>query len=159
MANPPSTSPLEDISDVLYSLPLKICVQLTRRLLASISSFRKGAARARAVLKPLSSSSLNMAARPRTTNRGKILRLAYWNAADMRGRMLQLEHFLGQHAVDICLLSETFLTPAKPSGLPIMSATAQTGQQLGVARPSWSGVKYNTTRYLSITSPSWRQPP
>ena len=29
----------------------------------------------------------------------------------MRGRKLELEHFLRQHAVDICLLSETFLKP------------------------------------------------
>ena len=27
----------------------------------------------------------------------------------MRGRKLELEHFLSQHGVDICLLSETFL--------------------------------------------------
>jgi hypothetical protein len=51
VANPPSTSPLEDISDLTDSLPLEACVQLTRRLLASISSLPKGAARPRAVLK------------------------------------------------------------------------------------------------------------
>jgi hypothetical protein len=51
VANPPSTSPLEDISDLLDSLPLEAFVQLTRRLLASISSLPKRAARPRAVLK------------------------------------------------------------------------------------------------------------
>ena len=29
----------------------------------------------------------------------------------MRGRKLELEHFLSQHGVDICFLSETFLNP------------------------------------------------
>ena len=51
VANPPSTFPLEDISDLLDSLSLEACVQLTRRLLASISSLPKGADRPRAVLK------------------------------------------------------------------------------------------------------------
>ena len=58
----------------------------------------------------------------------------------MRGKKLELEQFLGQHDVDICLLSETFLTLGKLSGLPTMSATEQTDQQSGVARPYWSGV-------------------
>ena len=46
-----STSPLEEISDLLDHLPLQACVELTRRLLASISSLPTGAARPRAVLK------------------------------------------------------------------------------------------------------------
>ena len=33
------TSPLEDISDLLDRLPLQACMELTRRLLTSISSF------------------------------------------------------------------------------------------------------------------------
>ena len=33
----------------------------------------------------------------------------YGNADGVRGRKLELEHFLSQHGVDICLLSETFL--------------------------------------------------
>jgi hypothetical protein len=37
----------------------------------------------------------------------KPLRLAYWNADGVRGKKLELEHFLGQHGVDVCLLSET----------------------------------------------------
>ena len=52
-----------------------------------------------------------MAARPRRTVLCKALRLACWNADGVRGRKLQLEHFLSQHGVDICLLSETFLKP------------------------------------------------
>jgi hypothetical protein len=46
-----SSSPLQDISDLLDHLPLQACVELTRRLLASISSLPTGAARPRAVLK------------------------------------------------------------------------------------------------------------
>jgi hypothetical protein len=47
----PSSSPLEDISDLLGRLPLQACVELTRRLLTSLSSLLTGAARPRAVLK------------------------------------------------------------------------------------------------------------
>jgi hypothetical protein len=50
-----------------------------------------------------------MAARHRRTVRSKALRLACWNADEVRGRKLELEHFISQHGVDICLLSETFL--------------------------------------------------
>jgi len=50
-----------------------------------------------------------MVARRRMTERCKALRLACWTAVGMRGRKLELEHFLSQHGVDICLLSETFL--------------------------------------------------
>jgi len=45
------TNPLEEISDLLDRLPLQACVQLTRRLLTSISSHPTGTARPRAVLK------------------------------------------------------------------------------------------------------------
>jgi hypothetical protein len=48
--NQRSTSPLV-ISDIIDNLPLDACVQLTRRLLTSISSLPKGVARPRAVLK------------------------------------------------------------------------------------------------------------
>jgi hypothetical protein len=59
--------------------------------------------------RPLFSSWPNMAARPRRTVRSKALRLACCNADGVRGRKLDLEHFLSQHGVDICLLIETFL--------------------------------------------------
>ena len=52
-----------------------------------------------------------MAARPRRTGQCKALRLACWNADGVRGRKFDLEYFLSQHGVDICLLSETFLKP------------------------------------------------
>jgi len=54
-----------------------------------------------------------MAARPRRTERAKPLQLACWSADGVRGRKLELEHYLNQHGVDICLLSETFLNPGK----------------------------------------------
>jgi len=41
------------------------------------------------------------------------MRLACWNADGVRGRKFELEHFLSQHGVDICLLSETFLNPGQ----------------------------------------------
>ena len=55
---------------------------------------------------------MNIAARPRRTERGKPLRLACWNADGLRSRKLELEHFLNRHGVDICL-SETFLNPGQ----------------------------------------------
>jgi exonuclease III len=39
----------------------------------------------------------------------KALRLACWNADGVRGRKLELEHFLSQHGVEICLVTETHL--------------------------------------------------
>jgi len=54
-----------------------------------------------------------MAARPRRTERCKALRLTCWNVDGVRGRKLELEHFLSQHVVDICLLIETFLNPGQ----------------------------------------------
>jgi len=68
-----------------------------------------------------------MVVRPRRTERCKALRLAFWNADGVLGRKLELEHFLIQHGVHNCLLRERHtLNLVKPSGLPIMSATAQT---------------------------------
>jgi exonuclease III len=49
-----------------------------------------------------------MAVRPRT-NGGKPLWLACWKADGVRGRKLELEHFLSENSVDICLLNETHL--------------------------------------------------
>jgi hypothetical protein len=46
-----STSPLEEISDLLDHLPIEAYVELTRRLLTTISSLPTKAARPRAVLK------------------------------------------------------------------------------------------------------------
>ena len=101
------TNSLEETSDLLDRLPLQACVEQTRRLLTSISSPPTGTASPRAVLKSV----ILFVARPRRTERSKALRLAYWNADGVRGRKLELEHFLSQHGVDICLLNKTFLNP------------------------------------------------
>jgi hypothetical protein len=37
------------------------------------------------------------------------LRLAYWNADGVCGKKLELDQFLSEHGVDICLLNETHL--------------------------------------------------
>jgi exonuclease III len=71
-----------------------------------------------------------MAARPRRTNVAKALRLACWNADGVRGRKLELEHFLSQDGVDVCLLTETRLRGRQTSfGLQTMFVTEQTGHQ------------------------------
>jgi hypothetical protein len=43
----------------------------------------------------------------------KVLRLNCWNADGMRGRKFEVRHFLNQHDVVICLLSETFPNPGQ----------------------------------------------
>ena len=55
-----------------------------------------------------------MGARPRRSELRKFLRLACLNAYGVRDRKLELEHYLWQNGVDICLLSETFLNPKQP---------------------------------------------
>ena len=101
--NQSPTNPLEEISDLLDSLPLQAGVELTRRLLPSFSSLPSGAARPRAVLKTVILFVAEYGSTPRKTVRGKVLRLACWNADGVRGRKLELEHFLSQHGVDISL--------------------------------------------------------
>jgi hypothetical protein len=50
-----------------------------------------------------------MAARPKRTKWTKALRLAWWNADGVRSRKQELDHFLGQHGIDIWLLAKTHL--------------------------------------------------
>ena len=50
-----------------------------------------------------------MAARPRRTDKGKTLRLAYWNANGVRGKEEELVQFLSEEGIDICLLNKTHL--------------------------------------------------
>ena len=74
-----------------------------------------------------------MAARTRT-DRSKALRLACWNGDGVRDRKLELEHFLNQHGVDICLLSDTFLNPGQASRLAnYVCHRRQTGSGGGTA--------------------------
>ena len=83
-------------------------MELTRRLLTSISSLPNGTARPRAVLNTVIFVT-EYGSTPWEDGTDKTLRLACWNADGVRGRKLELEHFLSQHGVDIRLLSETFL--------------------------------------------------
>jgi hypothetical protein len=48
---PPNQSPIKEISDLFDSLPVNVCVELTRRLLTAVPTLPLGAARSRAVLK------------------------------------------------------------------------------------------------------------
>jgi hypothetical protein len=72
-----------------------------------------------------------MAVRSRT-NGGKALRLAYWNADAVRGRKLELEEFLSEHIVDICLLNEMHVE----SGRALRFANYVCHQ---ADRPTWGG--------------------
>jgi len=55
-----------------------------------------------------------MAARTSRTKRSKPLRFACWKAEGVRSSKLEMEHFLNQDGVDICLLNETILKPGQP---------------------------------------------
>jgi hypothetical protein len=66
-----------------------------------------GVARPRAVLKTAIVFVAEYGSTPWEDRSGKDLRLACWNANGVRGRKLELEHFLSQHGVDICLLCKT----------------------------------------------------
>ena len=103
------TSPLEDISDLYDRLHIQACVGLTRRLLTSISSLPQRQPACELFLRSSSYSWQNIAACPRRTVRFKALCLACRNADRVHIEKLELEHFLSQQGVDICLLSETFL--------------------------------------------------
>jgi hypothetical protein len=66
----------------------------------------------------------------------KALGLACRNVDVVRGRNLELEHFLSQHGVDVCLLTETHLRERERErdtsfGLQTICVTEQTGPQRG----------------------------
>jgi len=107
------TSPLEEISDLLDHLPLHACVELTHRLLTSITSLPTETARPRAFMKTVILLYQNIAARRGRTELCKALRLACWNANGVSCRKLVLVHSLSQHGVDICLLIQPFLNPGQ----------------------------------------------
>jgi len=65
-----------------------------------------------------------MTARPRGTN----VRLACWNADGVRGRKLKLKHFLSEHVIDICFMSETHLEPGKTLSFANVSRDGPPGQ-------------------------------
>jgi hypothetical protein len=79
-------------------------------MLTSVPTLPSGLGRSRAFLKAVFLFLVSMAARPRLRTRIKTLRFACWKADAVRGRKLEIYHFLGQHGIDICLLTETCLT-------------------------------------------------
>ena len=84
-------------------------MELTRRLLTSLPTLPSGPARSRAVVKIVILFVAEMAARPRRTKWTKALLFTCWNADGVHGRKQELDHFLGQHGIDICLLNKTHL--------------------------------------------------
>ena len=60
----------------------------------------------------------NIEARLRRTERCKDLRLACWNADEVRKRKLELEHFLSQHGFDNCPLIDTHLNTGQAYRFP-----------------------------------------
>jgi hypothetical protein len=53
-----------------------------------------------------------MAARPRSST-VKPQRLPFWNADGVPCKKIELDHFLAQHGVDVCILNETHLDPGQ----------------------------------------------
>jgi hypothetical protein len=81
--------------------------------------------------------------------RYKALRLASWNADGVRGRKLEMEHFLNQHSFNI-FLSETFLNPGHAFRLAYYVCHHTNRLTAGAALPSWSAVVF----YHSVPVPN-----
>jgi len=94
-----------------------------------------------------------MAARPRRKVWGKALRLACWNADGVRGRNLELEHFLSQHGVDICLLCETFLNSGQAFRLAnyVCNRTDRPSAGGGTANLVRRGIVHHSVPVPSLT--------
>jgi hypothetical protein len=97
------TTSLEEITDFLDLIPIPACVLLTRRFVTYFSFLPAVVSRPRADLKTDILFVAEYDSTPRRTERALPLRLARWNADGVRGRKLELEHFLSQHSVDISL--------------------------------------------------------
>jgi len=80
-----------------------------------------------------------METRPRT-ERCKSLRLACWKEGGVGGRKLQLENFLNQQCLEICLLSETFLKPDQAFRVANYVCHRTDRMTEGAAQTSWSAV-------------------
>jgi hypothetical protein len=91
---PPIQSPLEWIHELLDSLPSQASFNLTRHLLATAFSVPSSTALQGAVLNNVILFICSITAQPRKANGGKTLRLSYLKADGIRGRKLQLDHFL-----------------------------------------------------------------
>jgi len=100
-----------------------------------------------------------MAARPRRTVGGKALRLAYWNADGVRGRKLELEHFLSQHGTDICPLIETFRNSGQAFRIAkyVCHRTDRPTAEGGTAILVRRGITHHSVPLRAL--PRWRQLP
>jgi len=106
------------------------------RLLRSISSHPTGAVKQRAVLKTV----ILLVAEYGSTEWDINLHFPSWNADGVRSRKLEMEHFLKQHGVDICLLNETFLNPGQVNRLAIYRYHRKDRLKWGAVQPSWNAV-------------------
>jgi len=97
-----------------------------------------------------------MAARPRRTERGKAFHLACWKEDGVRGRKLEMERFINQHGVEICLSSEVFLNPGQAFRLVNYVCHHKDRLTAGAGQPSWSTVVQSTTQWPFPAWPAWR---
>jgi hypothetical protein len=81
-----------------------------------------------------------MAACPRRTERAKPLYLTWWNENGLSGIKFELELFLNQHGVHICLLSVTFLDRGQNFRLANYVCHRTELLPAGAAQPSWFSV-------------------
>ena len=72
------------------------------------------------------------------TERCKTLRLAYSNAIGVRSKKFELKHYLNQHGVDMCFLSETLINLGENFQLTSYACHRTGRLTVGAAQPSWS---------------------
>ena len=102
----PKHSTLE-IFEFLDTLPLKACLELARSLLTYVANLPSVPSSSRAMLKR---TVLFLDEYGSTAQKwSKAMRLACWNADVVSARKQQLDNFLGQYGIDICMLTETHL--------------------------------------------------
>jgi hypothetical protein len=81
-----------------------------------------------------------MTAQPKRTSTGNARRLVSWNTERFHCRILELDHILEQHDVDLCLQSEIFVVQDKFISLKTMSAKVQTEKFIQPEQLYWSAV-------------------
>ena len=102
--------------------------------------------------RPLFSSRPIMTARPRRKERCKVLRLACRNADRLSSRKLELEHFLSQHGVDICLLSDKILNCGQAFRLAnYVCYRRQTDSRGGTTMPIHRGIVHHSVPVPCLT--------
>ena len=129
----PNHSPIYEISDLSGNSPLDRCVDLTCQILASIPILPSGPCLLQSALITIVLFVAKYGSKLRRTKQVKALWLACWNADSVRGRKLELNDFLGQHSVPICLLNETHLM----LGEVFQFANVQTGRQREAEQLYW----------------------